>query len=53
MSKLREEIRRYEAKTGTEVKCFGVMRCLSCPMSAVNCPLSRRWMRALEGSATR
>jgi hypothetical protein len=50
MSKLRDEIRSYEADNETEVKCFGVMRCLKCPMSAVNCPFARHWMR--EGSTT-
>jgi hypothetical protein len=52
MTKLREEIQRYEAKTGTEVKCFGVMRCRNCPMSALNCAFARIWMRASEDSST-
>ena len=51
MSKLREEIQSYETRTGTEVKCFGVMRCMSCPMSALNCPFARHWMRTSESSA--
>jgi hypothetical protein len=40
-----DDIRKYEAEKGTEVKCFGVMRCLSCPMSAVGCPVARLWMK--------
>jgi hypothetical protein len=52
-STLREEIQSYETRTGTEVKCFGVMRCLNCPMSALDCPLARSWMRASDGSTTR
>lgn len=53
MSKLRDEILRYEAENETEVKCFGVMRCLSCPMSALGCPFARHWMPAPAESATR
>jgi hypothetical protein len=45
MSKLRDDIRRYEADNGTKVKCFGLFRCLSCPMSAIGCPLARAWMK--------
>jgi hypothetical protein len=42
MSKLRDDIRKYEEEKGTEVRCLGGMiRCLSCPMSAVGCPLAR------------
>ena len=40
-----DDIRKYEAENGTKVKCFGVMRCLSCPMSAVGCPVARLWMK--------
>jgi hypothetical protein len=52
MSTLREEIQSYEADTGTEVKCFGVLRCLHCPMSALNCPFAHHWMRDAQESAT-
>jgi hypothetical protein len=40
-----DDIRKYEAEKGTKVKCFGVMRCLYCPMSAVGCPIARLWMK--------
>ena len=40
-----DDIRKYEAEKGTKVKCFGVMRCLYCPMSAVGCPVARLWMK--------
>jgi hypothetical protein len=40
-----DDIRKYEAEKGTKVKCFGVIRCLCCPMSAVGCPMARLWMK--------
>jgi hypothetical protein len=45
MPKLRDDIRKYEADNGTKVKCFGLFRCLNCPMSAMGCPLARAWMK--------
>ncbi len=45
MATLRQEIRAYETKTGKKVKCFGVMRCRYCPMSAIGCPGPRFIMR--------
>jgi hypothetical protein len=46
MSKLRDKIGKYEAETGTEVKCFaGLMRCLPCPVSAIGCAVARRSMK--------
>jgi hypothetical protein len=48
MSTLRDEIRRYEARTGTRVRCFGVMRCLTCPLSAIGCPFAGLWMKDRE-----
>lgn len=42
MSKFRNDIRRHEAKTGGKFGCFGPIRCLSCPMSYLNCPIARK-----------
>ncbi len=38
---LRADIREYESNNNTKVKCFGVVRCLYCPMSAAGCPMAR------------
>ncbi|NQV03863.1 MAG: hypothetical protein HQ532_00030 [Candidatus Omnitrophica bacterium] len=45
MTKLRDDIRKYEKEKGKKVKCFGLVRCLKCPMSLVNCPIARLWMK--------
>jgi hypothetical protein len=52
MSKLRDDIRSFEAANGTEVKCFGIARCLNCPMSAIGCPMARLFMRSARRSQT-
>ena len=44
MSKLRDDIRKYEAETRNKVRCWGIMRSLYCPMSFINCPGARGWL---------
>ncbi|MFC1678923.1 hypothetical protein ACFL2T_01790 [Elusimicrobiota bacterium] len=39
---LRDHIRSHEAKTGQEVLCMGICRCLHCPMSAVGCFMAKQ-----------
>jgi hypothetical protein len=51
MSRLRDDIRQYEAETGKKVKCFGVVRSLYCPMSALGCPMARLFMKQRGASA--
>ena len=45
MSRLRDDIRKYEAENGAKVKCFGIVRCLKCPLSAIGCPMAKVWMK--------
>jgi len=50
MSKLRADIRKYEAEKGTKVRCFTRIRCLYCPMSFLGCPIARRAMKSSSES---
>jgi len=46
-SKLRNDIRRYEASNETRIRCkLSHIRCLRCPLSAIGCPGAKRWIRA-------
>lgn len=41
--KLRDDLRKYETESNTRFSCkFSRIKCLSCPISAVGCPLARR-----------
>jgi len=49
INKLRNDISRYETRNETKIKCkISRIRCLRCPLSAIGCPLARRWLRALS-----
>jgi hypothetical protein len=46
MSKLRTDMRKYEAEKETKVRCPILrLRCLYCPMSYIGCPIARRSMK--------
>jgi hypothetical protein len=46
-SKLRNDIRRYEASNETKIRCkLSQIRCLRCPLSAIGCPGAKRWLRS-------
>ena len=51
MPALRDQIRKYETDTGAKVKCWGIVRTLSCPLSSVGCPGARFWMKSAMKSA--
>ena len=42
VGKLRSEICKHEEATGEKFGCFESIRCLSCPMSYLGCPISRK-----------
>ena len=46
MPALRDQIRKYETDTGAKVKCWGIVRTLSCPLSIIGCPGARFWMKS-------
>jgi hypothetical protein len=51
MPALRDQIRKYETDTGVKIKCWGIVRTLSCPLSSIGCPGARFWMKSAMKSA--
>ena len=45
MPSLRDNIKKYEARTGTKIKSLGLVRCLYCPMSFFGCKGAKRMIR--------
>jgi hypothetical protein len=46
LSKLREDIRKYEEENNAELKgrFWPHMRCINCPASFLGCPMVRRYL---------